>query len=865
MTSRPKALLSTIPAVCVAVLFVVFAAYAAPDKPGDLLKKADKLFGEKHYKEAAQTYQALLKPKPASQAFHQASRRIITCNLRLQLFDNAIAAAQSYVRRCKGTPYEARAERLAGNLYMLIPHWGTRAGGKFHRAQWKQGIHVRSYQHDKRHAMAHLQRARELYAKYDADPKALAPLPEKERRNWHDERIECIFDLAGCASRFGIYENAYHFWYAFWGERDEFLAATAGERDFDEYHSYWQQRRKRPIGLRVGPGGKPIFPTASRSYRNDLADDQKILFLLQEARELDRTENRKYTALSHYRQAMLARSRFGMDRLNQYAGIYWWGGTYPLKEELGKFNPWEMKDSEALVLAGGRIRKVTLPGHLDVLKLLRLVESDYRKSGMADEAQYAIALYHQSRQQYLTALGEYDQLKKRYPQSKWKDGADTQIHRIKAPQVRISQTGVQLPGRPARLQLSYRNCTKVWFVARRIDLEGFLNEIRNQKIDLYKGLPGWGALGSWHYYFTHGHHPREFAWRVAAKYVGKEVARWSDPVKDDGTHRYAHATLQTALKQRGAYLVYAYHQEPPADDAKKTGSEALNLGQSRAVFALEDLAIVSKRVKEGNLYFICHAHTGAPVPNANVDIVEVWSKWDSKKRKSIYFKRTYHLKTDKEGLALLKRPGGPTGSLHVLVKSKTGRGGAAQDRLAWSGMSYWSHYYPSRIQQGLFAYCITDRPVYRPLQTVRFKVWLRQMSKGILDNRPHQNVSITVYDPRGNKAYSISKRTDDPARRRAAAGRLPDLRPRAELRRRAELPRRGVQEARVRGHRRAGQDPHQAGRQAPGRHQGPILLRRAGDRRHRPVQGLPRGVHPRLLLPRRLGLAVRAGLRMVLV
>jgi hypothetical protein len=727
----------------------------------DRIKAADKLFDDKNYKEAHGKYEKLAAelakadPKGAVlvKEWRHASRRAVICKLRLQLFDDAIAAAGKFLQRTKGTPYEARAERQLGNLYMLVPHWGTRAGGKFHRAQWKQGIRVRSCQHDKRHAVEHLERARDLYAKYDADAKLLATLPKSERENWHNERIECVFDLAGTCSRFGIYENSWQFWWRHWGERDEATATTAGEQDFEEYYSYWQLQRKRPIGLRVGAGGEPIFPSPPKGYAKDLSDDQKILHLLAEARELDRTGNRKYVALSWYRQAMLARARFGMDRLNLYASYYWWEGKYPLREELETFNPWEMKDSEALVLAGGKIRKVTLPERFDVLKLLRLVESDFGASGLADEAQYAIGLYYQSRQQYLTALKEYDKLKKGHPASKRKGDADVQIGRIKAPQVYISQTGAQLPGEPAKLQLSYRNISKVHFVARRIDPEGFMNEIRNGQVDPDKGLPGFWALRSWHSYFVHDYQGGDLPWQIAPKYVGKEVARWSDQVRDDGTHRYAHTTLQTKLKERGNYLVYAYFTEPPADHAEKTGRDALRLGDSRAVFVLADLAIVDKNVKQGKLYFIADAKTGSPVPHVNVDVLEVWSVWDPKKRKSTHYKEMHHLTTDGQGLAVLNRPQRNIGQLHVLAKS-------GQDRLAWSGMTYWSYYQPSRMRDGLFAYVITDRPVYRPEQTVRFKIWLRHMNNGILENQPNRQASITIYDPKGNKVHEVSKHAD---------------------------------------------------------------------------------------------------------
>ncbi|MBL7222746.1 MAG: hypothetical protein ISS72_02735, partial [Candidatus Brocadiae bacterium] len=737
-------------AVCAGVVATAVGVFAADPDPKALLAGADKLFEQKNYKEAADRYASLLKAAPKHEKWHHASKQIIVCKLRLSLFDDALAASEEYIKRCKDTPYEARAERLAGNLYMLIPHWGTRAGGKFHRAQHKQGIRVRSYTHDKRLAVQHMERARDLYAKWDGnhDKDLLTP---DERKGWHNERIECLFDLGSLCSRFGIYENQWHFWYAFWGERDDFLAETAGENDFDEYSSQWQLRRKRPIGLRVGADGQPIFPVAPKAYAPTLADDQKILYLLAEARQLDTTKERTYTGLSYYRQAMLARARFGTDRLNNYAGMYWWGGKYPLKDDLGKFNPWEMKDAEALVLVGGRIRTVELPKQWDVLGLLRVVVGDYKDCGIADEAQYAVGLYHQSRQQYLTALAQYDRLKQVFPKSDQLGNAESQIQRIKAPQARISQAGVQLPGEPARLQLSYRNTSRVWFVARRIDHEGFLKRLRAEKCDLYKGMRTWYMLRNWHGYFVQGYHPSNWQQKMAAEFVGKEVARWADDVKDDGTHRYAQATLQTPLGQRGAYLIYAYLAEPPADHAQKTGTDTLNLGNSRAVFPLTDLAIVEKRTKQGNLYFIADARTGAPVPKASVQVLRHWSRYDSKKRKSLHYKTIHDLTTNDQGIAVLPWQD-PRGSLHVMVK--------AGERLAWSGMSYWGHYSPSRMRDGRFAYVITDRPVYRPGQTVRFKVWWRQMNNGILTNLPGQSLTVTAYDRKGNKVHSVAKNTD---------------------------------------------------------------------------------------------------------
>jgi len=140
---------------------------SASNSPKELLAKANKLFEGKNYLEASKAYGSFLKAGALLDGWQHASERVIQAKLRLQLYQDGLDAAEAYIKRSKGTHYEARAERLGGNLYMLIPHWGTRSGGEFHRGKWQQGIQVRSNNHDKALAISHLEKARNLYAKWE--------------------------------------------------------------------------------------------------------------------------------------------------------------------------------------------------------------------------------------------------------------------------------------------------------------------------------------------------------------------------------------------------------------------------------------------------------------------------------------------------------------------------------------------------------------------------------------------------------------------------------------------------------------------------------------------------------------------------
>ena len=736
--------------LAVVALTCLHAAPAAPPSMAD----ADRLFEQKNYAEAADAYGALVAAGGAD--WHLAAERVIMSRLRLQSYDEAITAAEDYVVRTAGMRLEPHAERLAGHLYMLLPHWGTRAGGEFYRGEHRQGTFLQSHQHDKRLAVAHMERARDLYAQHDdgTDPA------------WREERIECLFDLVSLLSQFSIYDDQPQYWHRWWGERDGFLAVTAGEDDFDEGYSYGDMHRKRPIGLRIGPDGEPVFPSLPKDYTDQTPADQKMLYLLDEVRRLDRTEERKHTALSYYRQAMLARKRFGMDRLRSYASPYYsatgsarssgqpLNSGQPLQEELDSFNPWELEDGEALVLAGGRICKVELPPAFDVLGLLRTVAGDYAAGGVAPEARYAIGLYCQSRQQYTQALAEYEALREAFPESPWAGHAADQAAEIRSPQVQLSDNGVQAPGRPAELQISYRNLDRIHFIARRFDLPAMLREIREEaRKETDDAQRHVWLHWQWSHYLVR-ERGTDWASGLVARHLGPEVARWADTVPNDGTHRYAQATLRSPLTERGAYVVYAFTEEPSTAAGAGRSTEALGRGQSRAVVVLNDLALVEKKTDKGTLCYAADAVTGAPVAGAAMNALETWTTYDPKTRRQTWHTATTDLTTDEHGMAVLPRQPGRGGEVYWLATTPG-------DRFAWSGMRFSRSGIGSIMREGMFVYLVTDRPVYRPGQTVRFKVWVRDVRNGVPENMPQTALRVALYDPRGDEVLAVDKRTDD--------------------------------------------------------------------------------------------------------
>jgi alpha-2-macroglobulin len=75
-----------------------------------------------------------------------------------------------------------------------------------------------------------------------------------------------------------------------------------------------------------------------------------------------------------------------------------------------------------------------------------------------------------------------------------------------------------------------------------------------------------------------------------------------------------------------------------------------------------------------------------------------------------------------------------------------------RDMYQWG---WWGYQYPYRI------YGFTERPVYRPEQTVRFKEIVRKHDEGRYENAPDEAVTVRIRDPRGKVVYDRSLRTNE--------------------------------------------------------------------------------------------------------
>jgi uncharacterized protein YfaS (alpha-2-macroglobulin family) len=731
------------------------------ERPMEDAKKADGLFAKQNWMEARAEYDALFQANPGDALARHSLERAVQCSLNLQLWDDAISRAEDYIAKNERGYYEAIGERFLGALYLRIPHHGTKRAGKFHRGQGGQGVHVQSGRQDRRKSISHYERARELLDKLAQAPKELT---REQKGGLVPLRIAVDFDLASVILNRRMIGYGYYGWYGWWGwdwwwwgwgwydDEDEESSALE-DADYEEPRRYnwWQRAQEPPRGIPVDESGNPKFLVPPRDYSARLTDAEKLRFLLDEVIELDTSEKKESAARALMRRAMIARQLYGPDSIRQF---HQQRRRYdpmgrplpadPAEDPLVKIH--ELERDEALAWVAGAVKRIKLPHDEDPFALLDDVEKFYPQSSAAAEARYAAGLYYQTRQQFPEAIAEYDKVIARYGTTNWAGASRTQKQKIAEAEVAIEAAGVELPGPRAEVEFTYRNTELVAFRAYAFDMQRFIMDGMTAKsgVDFQATRQ---VFRPWHPQYRQKHAPYE-------RYVGKELFEWMEEVEDDGTHRPVTMKTRTPITRPGAYLIEA---------EVGTGQKARNL------LLVTDVAILYKSMPKKGLVYLADARTGRPLAGEEVTIFEHHHYYRESKiwrDRQVHEYRRHDVRTDARGIVE------HTPQPWIRYNRGRDRKHASNDvdavcflddgRMAFSFLNRWNvRDHGRHDERGARVYVVTDRPVYRPLHEVKFKVWVRQREKGGYVDARAGSARFAIYDPKGTAVHQGRMQIDE--------------------------------------------------------------------------------------------------------
>ena len=272
---------------------------------------------------------------------------------------------------------------------------------------------------------------------------------------------------------------------------------------------------------------------------------------------------------------------------------------------------------------------------------------------------------------------------------------------IEAPDYSLAAMQQDAPQKRS-IEVSYRNLKELWFRAYEVDLEA-----RIGKADDYNLLPSQDEM------------------RALLKQ--KPVAEWRrelPPTPDFESHR---AFVTPPMKKKGLYVVIA----SPRRDFSVTSNRLLGTN-----FVVTDLVLVNRKLPDGSNEITVHqGSTGDLVESATVVLHEY--NWQRGHR-AVETKRT-----DRTGRVVFK----PTdtrrqGGVHFALARK-----GDDEALLMNAVSFWGGEKAS-AEDATLVY--TDRSVYRPLQTVHWKVVAFTGSREAARYRVLEGRDVTVMLVDGN-------------------------------------------------------------------------------------------------------------------
>lgn len=677
-----------------------FVAEEAPVKTGGR-DVAQKLLSEGNFNDAYQIFRRLaLDPKTEPATVGDDLSRAVDCLANLGRIDEADALIEDAI---KAQPENWRMLRAAAQNYQRIEHFGFMIAGNFERGGRRgQGKYVSAVARDRVRCLQLLEQAVEL-AKDD---------PAKA-----DVGRLCL-EFAGILQQGSGGGGAWSL---------QVLTDLKQLPDYDEAQQWgWRGRGGfgggGPQGAPVDAEGNPVLHQVPKSYAEAKSDGERWRWMLLAATEFDASLKSE----ADFIWAIFLHQQFGVQTMAAYGGFFNQveNDDDSDKDESGPFAVQTLQDDETIAKLATGIKRFKLADEFNPLKLFQAL-SQRDEGQYAKQAADSVAQTYEDRRQYPKAAEAW-----KFALGKFGDENHRQqrVDQIVKNWGRFENAQVQPAGKGATVEFRYRNGKSVTFESQAIKVPELLNDVKAYLKSNPKQVD-WQQINI-----------ADLGYRLVvdngSKYLGETTANWTLDLNPKPDHEDRRVTVTTPLQKAGAYLL--------------TGKMA-DGNVSRIIIWVADTVIVKKQLNQQSWYYVADAVTGRPIPKSNVEFFG-WRQEQVKPNQNNFRVVTKNFAefTDADGQVILKADK-LVQDLQWLITARTDAG-----RLAYLGFTgVWYGNYHDQEYNATKVFTITDRPVYRPDQTVKFKFWIGQAKYDQPDKSAFagQEYQVQINTPQGEKVY----------------------------------------------------------------------------------------------------------------
>jgi len=590
--------------------------------------------------------------------------------------------------------------------YMNVPHQGFIVAGKFERGPRRGaqgGQMVNSWERD---------RIRALQLMVQALPKARQDDNHGEVGRYLLSLGEILLNNRG--------------WSEAW--RLQYKSDLAVLPDYDPGWGYYHETSGAPVDEQ----GNPVYHYTPKSFEEAKSDGERWRWCLEQAMEFD--PGSKNAVRSQF--ADFLHNQFGVQTMAYFGWRFGQMQTDDTqKDESGTYALHTLKENETIARLATGIKRFELPDEFNFIKIYQQIADD-PKTGHGDTSLEQLAQIFENRRQYPQAADYWKRLLKEYPgddnrRRNWQDRLD----QIVGNWGRFEQITTQPAGKGATVEYRFRNGTSVDFNAQQINVKKLLDDVKAY----LKSNPGqldWNKVNI-------GNIGYRLVWENQKEYLGEEVAKWQMKVDPRPDHFDKRVTVTTPLQKPGAYLLTA---------------KMANGNTCYVIIWVADTAIVKKPLDGKTYYFVADAVSGKPIAKANLEFFGFRQEQRGNQPNSfVVLTKQFAAFTDADGQVIhgpQEQP--PEYQWIIIATTEDGRFAYLGFTGAWYGQRYDAEYNEVK------AFAITDRPVYRPKQTVHYKFWVgqAQYDQEDVSQFAGKKIALEIYNPKGERVVQEEVEAD---------------------------------------------------------------------------------------------------------
>ncbi len=679
--------------------------------------QADKAMKEGNWNDALKIWREILVlPEHAGQPLAEDIGKAVQCVQQLNKNELWDAVVEDTV---KAHPRDWKLLREAAVLYQQTQPWGTIISGEFQRGQHAGGKRVSSEDRDRVRSLQLFEQAMKSVEAADEKPEVKAVFFQQfanslsSREGWE---LQALTDLTKLPD---YEENQYGYSRRGWGRGGYGMGSDRGAP--------------------VDEKGEPVYHKTPESWAEAKSDGERFRGLLAQVAK----QSPFYSFQADQMFAQFLVTQFDVQTMAQY-----WRAPEDddNARQDGILTLHTLKENETVARLATGVKRFTLPDEFNFIALYeRSFKSDPALS-VADDIVETFASIFRNRRQYERAAAIYkDAIERIGPHAdvNLKNSWQVQLDQLVKNWARFDGSMVQVPGTGAKLGFVFRNASHASLKARRIKFKELLADTKAYLKSNPESLDWQRANIA-----NIGYQIAEENW---AKYLGEEVAKWELDLQPRPGHWDRRMDITTPLQTAGAYFV-----EAALRDGNKVG----------CIVWITDTAIVSKIGTDEQQYFVVDAKTGAPVAKANMEFFGYYQEGiDNRKRtgkrQANIITRNFAEFTDASGqfFADAKLLGANNNNFQWLITATTDGG-----RFAHLGFqNLWFRGKQDQEWNQRKIHLITDRPVYRPGQEVKWKAWARLAKYDSPEDKSEFGATkfiVHIFNPKNEKVFDKEITTD---------------------------------------------------------------------------------------------------------